>query len=106
MKVILKASCESKKAIIGQIEDVEMYEKVNKKLAHWNESAYVRITHIRIPKEVFERLLDLDRKGTNEKKNDLTPCDFCYFEPSSSGGEYPCVMCPAQLKKGGFKDGN
>jgi hypothetical protein len=49
--------------VTGHIEDVEMYQDVKIGRKKWEKTIYPRITHIRIPKEVFERLLELDRKG-------------------------------------------
>lgn len=64
MKAKLKTTFERHgEYVVGHIEDVEMYKKVKKGTAKWEETAYPRITHIRIPKEVFERLLELDRSA-------------------------------------------
>lgn len=49
------------KAVTGHIEDAEMYNDVKNGKKWWKEGTYHRITHIRVPKEVFERLLELDR---------------------------------------------
>lgn len=49
--------------ITGHIEDAEMYEDVKCGKKAWIDYMYARITHIRVPKEVFERLIELDRKG-------------------------------------------
>jgi len=51
------------RVVTGHIEDVEMYEDVKSGEKRWKEHMYTRLTHIRIPKEVFERLLELDRKA-------------------------------------------
>lgn len=70
MKANLKTTCERyHHCVIGHIEDAEMYKKVKKGLSHWSETAYVRMTHVRIPKEVFERLLELDRRSTDERSD-------------------------------------
>ena len=34
------------------------------------------------------------------KQSDLTPCDFCRFNPPSSADGKPCLVCPAQAKGG------
>lgn len=63
MKANLKTTFERNGTYItGHIEDVEMYEDVKIGKKNWKDTIYPRITHIRIPKEVFERLLELDRK--------------------------------------------
>lgn len=54
------------KCVTGHIEDTQTYEDVKSGLKKWEVTAYHRITHIRIPKETFERLLELDRKGGAE----------------------------------------
>ena len=48
--------------ITGYIEDTEMYEDVKSGKKSWKDYMYARMTHIRIPKEVFERLMALDRE--------------------------------------------
>lgn len=48
--------------VTGHIEDIEMYEDVKSGKKKWKDHVYNKITHIRIPKEVFEKLLELDRK--------------------------------------------
>ena len=50
------------KCVTGHIEDAQTYKDVKIGYKKWVDTAYSRITHIRIPKEVFERLLELDRK--------------------------------------------
>lgn len=63
MKAKLKTTFESHgRYVVGHVEDAEMYEKVKKGTSKWDETAYPRITHIRIPKEVFERLVELDAR--------------------------------------------
>ena len=49
--------------VTGHIEDVEMYEDVKSGKKWWRDGLYSQITHIRVPKEVFDRLIELDRKG-------------------------------------------
>ena len=49
--------------VTGHIEDVEMYEDVKSGKKWWRDGLYSKITHIRVPKEVFDRLIELDRKG-------------------------------------------
>ena len=49
--------------VTGHIEDTEMYEDVKSGKKAWKDYMYSKITHIRVPKEVFERLLELDRRG-------------------------------------------
>lgn len=67
MKVKLKTTFENYgKCVVGHIEDTQMYEDVKIGKKKWESTAYTRITHIRIPKETFERLLELDRKGGAE----------------------------------------
>lgn len=51
------------KVVTGHIEDAEMYEDVKSGKKWWRNGLYSQITHIRIPKEVFDRLIELDRKG-------------------------------------------
>lgn len=64
MKVNLKTTFERYgKYVTGHIEDTEMYEKVKSGANWWKATIYPRITHIRVPKEVFERLLELDRRA-------------------------------------------
>lgn len=67
MKANLKTTFESYgKCVVGHIEDAEVYKDVKSGKKKWEATAYPRITHIRIPKEVFERLLELDRKEGNK----------------------------------------
>lgn len=70
MKANLKTTFDGcGKVVTGHIEDAEMYQDVKSEKKWWRDGLYSRITHIRIPKDVFERLLELDRKGAdNEKK--------------------------------------
>ena len=49
--------------VTGHIEDTKMYEDVKSGKKWWRDGLYSQITHIRVPKEVFDRLLELDRKG-------------------------------------------
>lgn len=51
--------------VTGHIEDEEMYRNVKSGKNWWRDS-YVRITHIRIPKATFERLLALDKTTPDE----------------------------------------
>lgn len=51
------------KVVTGHIEDTEMYEGVKSGKLWWRNGLYSQITHIRIPKAVFDRLIELDRKG-------------------------------------------
>lgn len=44
-----------------------MYNDVKDGKKWWKEGTYHRITHIRVPKEVFERLLELDRNKGDSK---------------------------------------
>lgn len=99
MKAKLKTTFE-RYGVIGRIEDAEMYRKVKNGISHWEATAYPRITHIQIPKEVFERLLELDRSSQKqsevidefanrlkEKMNDLSRMEYnCvpYFLVSKS----------------------
>lgn len=67
MKAKLKTTFERYgKYVVGHIEDVEMYKDVKSGKKKWEATAYPRITHIRIPKDVFERLLELDRKESRQ----------------------------------------
>ena len=50
------------RCITGHIEDTEIYEGVKSGKLTWKNGLYQQLTHIRIPKEVFERLMELDRK--------------------------------------------
>lgn len=73
MKARVKTTFENYgKCVVGHIEDAEMYEDVKSGFRKWEQTVYSRITHIRIPKEVFERLLNLDKKcgAKIEDKND------------------------------------
>ena len=64
MKARLKTTFDNYgKCVTGHIEDAQMYKDVKSGLKKWTDTVYHRITHIRIPKETFERLLELDRKG-------------------------------------------
>ncbi len=63
MKAKLKTTFDSYgKYVTGHIEDAEMYEKVKNGTSHWKDTIYPQLTHIRIPKEEFERLVELDRR--------------------------------------------
>lgn len=53
------------KCVTGHIEDTEMYKDV-KSCKRWWRDSYSRITHVRIPKETFERLLALDKTTPDE----------------------------------------
>lgn len=66
MKAKLKTTFDREKCVIGHIEDSEMYEDVKIGRKKWEATIYPRITHIRIPKEVFERLLELDRERSRQ----------------------------------------
>lgn len=68
MKAKLKTTFDSRYGgvVTGHIEDAEMYKDVKRGMRKWEATIYPRITHIRIPKEVFERLLELDRKEGSE----------------------------------------
>lgn len=69
MKVKLKTTFDRYgEYVTGHIEDVEMYKEVKKGIRRWKDTVYSRITHIRIPKEVFERLLDLEGEQTMSKE--------------------------------------
>lgn len=69
MKANLKTTFERYgECVVGHIEDAEMYEDVKNGERMWKEHVYQKITHVRIPKEVFERLLELDRRSTDEKQ--------------------------------------
>ena len=64
MKAKLKTTFERYgKYVTGHIEDAEMYNDVKDCKKRWEDTIYPRITHIRVPKEVFERLLELDRRA-------------------------------------------
>lgn len=68
MKAKLKTTFDNYgKCVTGHIEDTQMYEDVKDGKKNWTDTVYHRITHIRIPKETFERLLELDRKGGAEE---------------------------------------
>ena len=56
--------------VTGHIEDTAMYEDVKSGKRFWRDGLYSQITHIRVPKDVFDRLLELDRKGSEEVRND------------------------------------
>lgn len=67
MKAKLKTTFDSYgRCVTGHIEDTEMYEGVKSGKLAWKDGLYQQLTHIRIPKEVFERLMELDRKGGAE----------------------------------------
>lgn len=71
MKAILRTTFDCfGKVVTGHIEDAEMYEDVKSGKKWWRDGLYSQITHIRIPKEIFERLLELDRRADNEQKKD------------------------------------
>lgn len=64
MKAKLKTTFDNYgKYVTGHIVDTQMYEDVKSGKKKWEDTVYHRITHVRIPKETFERLLELDRKG-------------------------------------------
>ena len=50
------------RVVTGHIEDVEMYEDIKSGKKSWKLHLYSKMTHIRIPREVFDRLLGLDKK--------------------------------------------
>ena len=52
-----------RQVVTGHIDDTEMYEDIKRGKRKWRDYMYSKITHIKVPKEVFERLLELDRKG-------------------------------------------
>ena len=69
MKASLKTTFDRYGEVItGHIEDTEMYEDVKSEKKSWKPHLYSRITHIRIPREVFERLMELDRRADNEQR--------------------------------------
>lgn len=53
--------------VTGHIEDMEMYEDVKNGEKWWRNGLYQDLTHIRIPKEAFERLLELDRRAGDDE---------------------------------------
>lgn len=53
------------KVITGHIEDPEMYEDVKSGKRLWKDHTWPKITHIRVPKEVFVRLMELDRRTSD-----------------------------------------
>lgn len=59
------------KCITGHIEDVAMYNDVKDGKKKWEGHMYHKITHIRIPKEVFERLIELDREREEAEYRDV-----------------------------------
>lgn len=69
MKASLKTTFDRYGEVItGHIEDTEMWEDVKSGKRSWKPHQYSKITHIRIPREVFERLMELDRRADNEKQ--------------------------------------
>ena len=69
MKVNLKTTFDRYGEVVtGHIEDMEMYEDVKSGKRWWRNGLYQDITHIRIPKEAFERLLELDRRADNDQR--------------------------------------
>lgn len=69
MKAILRTTFDRfGKVVTGHIEDAEMYEDVKSGKKWWRDGLYSQITHIRIPKEIFEKLLELDRRADNEQR--------------------------------------
>lgn len=47
---------------IGHIEDEVTYEKVRNGIADWKPHVKAKLTHIRIPIAVFNRLIELDKR--------------------------------------------
>lgn len=67
MKAHLRTTFDRYGAVVtGHIEDVKMYEDVKSGKKWWRDGLYSQITHIRVPKEVFDKLLSLDRKCSEE----------------------------------------
>ena len=54
----------------GNIETEELYEQVKAGKADWKPEIKRRMTHVIIPKEVFFRLMELER-SVEEKGNQL-----------------------------------
>ena len=92
MKARLKTTFE-RYGVIGRIEDAEMYKKVKNGTSRWKETAYPRITHIQIPKEVFERLLELDRSNQKQSEGKWIEHPHFDFEGGYSGANYECSNC-------------
>ena len=113
MKAKLKTTFE-RYGVIGRIEDAEMYRKVKNGISHWEATAYPRITHIQIPKEVFERLLELDRSSQKQSEgewkwisDDDVICSACgkvfYTADNADAGLSIWSFCPncgAKMKGG------
>lgn len=108
MKVNLKITFDRYgEYVTGHIEDVEMYKDVKSGKKWWRDS-YKRITHIRIPKETFERLLELDRvSDLNNVRtidadvlwNNRPQIPKGYNEKWIQGFEYCLRMFSEQIKK-------
>lgn len=113
MKAKLKTTFE-RYGVIGRIEDAEMYKKVKNGISHWEATAYPRITHIQIPKEVFERLLELDRSSQKQSEGEWKKveedlgggvktyrfaCTNCGFLKNTLTGNF-CPKCGAKMKGG------
>lgn len=81
--------------VTWHIEDVETYEKVKKGISKWAETIYPRITHIRIPKKVFERLLELDKRRQRMSKEQINEMafDICKGRGVSDGKDGGCLKC-------------
>ena len=47
---------------VGHIEDEITYEKVRHGIADWKPHIKAKLTHIRIPIAVFNRLIELDKR--------------------------------------------
>ena len=81
----------------------------NKQVDFLNKGKLKRLTCIKEEETgkavTYEDLL-LEAKRIKEARNnigtgatyvtDLTPCNFCVYNPPSSGDGKPCTMCPAQ----------
>lgn len=110
MKAYLKTTFERYgKRIVGHIEDAEMYEEVKNGTRNWKEHMYSRITHIEIPKDVYERLLEIDRgnqkqsegmweivKGSNGKEKMV--CTNCRHQQDLASTFTYCPNCGARMK--------
>ena len=120
MKANLKTIFEHNgKYITGHIEDVEMYADVISGKKFWKDTIYSRITHIRVPKEIFERLLNLDRKEEDGKPSEgewhtqclshhdawnvylhiCKECSYFYKDVRPYGYKY-CPNCGLKMKGG------
>ena len=47
---------------IGYIKDEELYEKVKRGEADWKPHVKAKLTHVKIPIAVFNRLMELDKQ--------------------------------------------